>query len=161
MYELFMDLNANDRQLDFPILYGMARQGIVVYDPEDVKDIKLGEEGKKIRKTTKGMNGLDITPLFDTIISHVEPYPDLNDEPLQLQISALAYDDYIGRLGIGRVTKGIVRAGSTVAVAREDGRIEQRKINQVFVYRGLKRMAVEAAGGRRYRGGFQGIATYP
>lgn len=67
VYELFMDLNANDRQLDFPILYGMARQGIVVYDPEDVKDIKLGEEGKKIRKTTKGMNGLDITPLFDTI----------------------------------------------------------------------------------------------
>lgn len=145
VYELFMDLNANDRQLDFPILYGIARQGIVVYDPEDVKDIQLGEEGKKIRKTTKGMNGLDITPLFDTIISHVEPYPDLNDEPLQLQISALAYDDYIGRLGIGRVTKGIVRAGSTVAVAREDGRIEQRKINQVFVYRGLKRMAVEAA----------------
>ena len=145
VYELFMDLNANDKQLDFPILYGIARQGIVVYDPEDVKDIQLGEEAKKIKKSARGMNGMDITPLFDTIISHVEPYPDLNDEPLQLQISALAYDDYIGRLGIGRITKGRVKAGSVVAVAGEDGKIEQRKINQVFVYRGLKRVAVEQA----------------
>ncbi len=91
------------------------------------------------------MNGLDITPLFDTIIKHAKPYPDLNEEPLQLQISALAYDDYIGRLGIGRITKGIMKAGSTVAVAKGDGQIEQKKINQVFVYRGLKRMAVDQA----------------
>lgn len=145
VYELFMDLEANDEQLDFPILYGIARQGIVVYDPADVNDINIGEEEKKIKKSARGMNGLDITPLFETIIKHAAPYPDLNDEPLQLQISALAYDDYIGRLGIGRVTKGIVKAGSVVAVAKEDGKIEQRKINQVFVYRGLKRMAVEQA----------------
>ena len=91
------------------------------------------------------MKGLDITPLFDTIIKHADPYPDLNDQPLQLQISALAYDDYIGRLGIGRVTQGIVKAGSVVAVAKGDGSIEQKKINQVFVYRGLKRMAVDQA----------------
>ena len=145
VYELFMDLEANDQQLDFPILYGIARQGIVVYDPEDIRDIHVENNDVKIKKSAKGMNGLDITPLFDTIINHVAPYPDYNDEPLQLQISALAYDDYIGRLGIGRVTKGIVKAGSTVAVARGDGSIEQRKINQVFVYRGLKRMAVDQA----------------
>lgn len=145
VYELFMDLEANDRQLDFPILYGIARQGIVVYDPDDIKDIHVEAADTKIKKTAKGMNGLDITPLFETIIKHAEPYPDHNNEPLQLQISALAYDDYIGRLGIGRVTKGIVRAGSVVAVAGDDGQIKQRKINQVFVYRGLKRMAVEQA----------------
>ena len=145
VYELFMDLEANDEQLDFPILYGIARQGIVVYDPEEVKAIQIGEEDKKIKKSARGMNGLDITPLFETIVKHADPYPDFNEEPLQLQISALAYDDYIGRLGIGRVTKGIVKAGTTVAVAKEDGKIEQRKINQVFVYRGLKRMAVEQA----------------
>lgn len=145
VYELFMDLEANDEQLDFPILYGIARQGIVVYDPDDIKEIQVENENTKIKKTAKGMNGLDITPLFETIIRHAEPYPDYNDEPLQLQISALAYDDYIGRLGIGRVTKGIVKAGSTIAVAKGDGKIEQRKINQVFVYRGLKRMAVEQA----------------
>ena len=141
----FMDLDANDEQLDFPILYGIARQGIVVYDPEDIKNINVENDDThtKIKKSAKGMNGLDITPLFDTIINHVKPYPDRNEEPLQLQISALAYDDYIGRLGIGRVTKGIVKAGSVVAVAKGDGQIEQRKINQVFVYRGLKRMAVD------------------
>ena len=145
VYELFMDLEANDEQLDFPILYGIARQGIVVYDPEDVKDIAVEQGEEKIKKSAKGMKGLDITPLFDTIIKHARPYPDLNDEPLQLQISALAYDDYIGRLGIGRITKGVIKAGSVVAVAKGNGEIENKKINQVFVYRGLKRMAVDSA----------------
>lgn len=145
VYELFMDLDANDEQLDFPILYGIARQGIVVYDPADVKDIQVEAGQKKIKKSARGMNGLDITPLFDTIIKHVSPYPDYNEQPLQLQVSALAYDDYIGRLGIGRVTKGVVKAGSVVAVAKGDGQIEKRKINQVFVYRGLARMAVDQA----------------
>lgn len=145
VYELFMDLEANDEQLDFPILYGIARQGIVVYDPDDVKGISVEEGDAKIKKSAKGMQGLDITPLFDTIIKHTRPYPDRNEEPLQLQISALGYDDYIGRLGIGRITKGVIKAGSTVAVAKGDGQIEQKKINQVFVYRGLKRMAVDQA----------------
>ena len=145
VYELFMDLDANDEQLDFPILYGIARQGIVVYDPEDVKDISLQQGDSKIKKSAKGMNGLDITPLFDTITEHTEPYPDMDDKPLQLQISALAYDDYIGRLGIGRITQGIARSASQVAVAKGDGSIEMRKINQVFVYRGLKRVAVDEA----------------
>ena len=145
VYELFMDLEANDEQLDFPILYGIARQGIVVYDPDDVKGISVEEGDAKIKKSAKGMQGLDIMPLFDTIIKHTQPYPDRNAEPLQLQISALGYDDYIGRLGIGRITKGVIKAGSTVAVAKGDGQIEQKKINQVFVYRGLKRMAVDQA----------------
>lgn len=143
--ELFMDLNANDKQLEFPTLYGIARQGIVVYDPADVEAIQVGEGDAKIQKSAKGMSGLDITPLFETIIKHVDAYPDKNDEPLQLQISSLGYDDYIGRLGIGRVTKGVVKAGSTVAVAKGDGKIENRKINQVFVYRGLQRSAVDQA----------------
>lgn len=145
VYELFMDLDANDEQLDFPILYGIARQGIVVYDPKDVKGIQVEAGQEKIKKSARGMNGLDITPLFDTIIKHVSPYPDYNEQPLQLQVSALAYDDYIGRLGIGRITKGIIKAGSVVAVAKGDGEVEKRKINQVFVYRGLKRMAVDQA----------------
>lgn len=118
VYELFMDLNANDKQLDFPILYGIARQGIVVRDPGDVANIKVEQDGAKRSKNAKGENGLDITPLFDTIIEHCNPYPDLNNEPLQLQISALAYDDYIGRLGIGRITKGKLKAASQVGVCR-------------------------------------------
>lgn len=155
VYELFMDLEADDAQLDFPILYGIARQGIVVRDPEDVKGLTV-ESGAgqvdhagqpmKIKKSAKGMNGLDLTPLFETIIEHSEPYPqELSEAPLQLQISALAYDDYIGRLGIGRITKGTLKEAGRVSVVREGGAVEHRKINQVFVYRGLRRVAVEEA----------------
>ena len=91
-----MELEANDEQLDFPILYGIAKQGIAKFELED--------EGK------------DLTPLFDTIISHVKPYPNFDEEPLQFQISALGYDDYIGRLGIGRIYKGKVSRGQTVTL---------------------------------------------
>ncbi len=145
VYELFMDLEATDAQLDFPILYGIARQGIAVRDPKEVEHLEIGEGANKIKKSPGGLGGLDITPLFDTIIEHCKPYPDLNDEPLQFQVSTLAYDDYIGRLGIGRITKGTIREGQMVAVAKADGSIVQRKINQVFVYRGLKRTVVPEA----------------
>lgn len=125
VYELFMELDANDDQLDFPILYGVAKHGIAKAGLDD--------------------DGEDITPLFDTIINHVQPYPDYNDEPLQIQVSTLAYDDYIGRLGIGRIYKGTVRTGQVVSVCKADGSVVQRKINQVFVYKGLKRTAVDEA----------------
>lgn len=125
VYELFMELEANDEQLDFPILYGIAKQGIVQREMED--------------------EGTDLTPLFDTIISHVEAYPDRTEEPLQMQVSTLAYDDYIGRLGIGRIFKGKVQSGQAVSVVTGDGSVVSRKIGQIFVYRGLKRTSVEAA----------------
>ena len=143
--DLFIELGANDDQLDFPILYGIARQGIVVRDPADAAGISTEEGGTKLKHTPAGFGGLDITPLFETIIEHCEPYPDLREKPLQLQVSTLGYDDYIGRLGIGRITQGVLKAGETVAVAKEDGSIVQRKVNQVFVYRGLKRVAVDEA----------------
>ncbi len=147
VYELFMDLEANDDQLDFPILYGIARQGIAVRDPKEIEGIEImGEGGQKIKKSPKGFGKFDLTPLFDTIIEHCKPYPDRDGEPLQFQVSTLAYDDYIGRLGIGRITRGKIREGQQVAVCKEDGEVVMRKVNQVFVYRGLKRMAVQEAG---------------
>ncbi len=145
VYELFMDLEANDEQLDFPILYGIARQGIAVLDPADVESLNVGEGEAKIKKSPAGLNGFDLTPLFETIIDHCNPYPDLEREPLQFQVSTLGYDDYIGRLGIGRITKGTIKEGQTVTVAKADGSLVQRKVNQVFVYRGLKRTAVPEA----------------
>ena len=146
VYELFMDLDANDEQLDFPILYGIARQGICVRDPEEVKDlVLLAPDGGKLGHTPEGFGGFDITPLFETIIDHCKPYPDKREEPLQLQVSTLAYDDYIGRLGIGRVTQGVIKEAQQVAVAKADGSIENCKINQVFTYRGLKRTSVPQA----------------
>ena len=145
VYELFMDLEANDEQLDFPILYGIARQGIAVTDPKEVEEINIAEGENKIKKSPSGFGGLNINPLFETIIKHCKPYEDLNEEPLQLQISSLGYDDYIGRLGIGRITKGTIREAQSVVVAKENGDLVQRKINQVFQYIGLKRVAVTSA----------------
>ncbi len=147
VYELFMDLEANDKQLDFPILYGIARQGIVVYDPKEVEGLEIGTGENKIRKNTAGGWGdLNINPLFETIVKHCESYPDRDNEPLQFQVSSLGYDDYIGRLGIGRITRGKIKEGETVTVCQSSGETVQRKINQVFVYRGLKRTPVPEAG---------------
>jgi len=125
-YELFMDLNATDEQLDFPILYGVAKKGIAQEEMES--------------------ESLDLSPLFDKIISYVPAYKDFDDEPLQMQVSSLAYDDYIGRLGIGRVYKGKIRSGQAVSICKTDGSVSTGKINQVFVYKGLKRTPVEEAG---------------
>ena len=146
VYELFMDLEANDDQLDFPILYGIARQGIAVNDPSEVEGIQIGEGETKIRKSPKGYGGLNIEPLLECITKHCDPYPDTDDEPLQLQVSTLAYDDYIGRLGIGRITRGTIKEAQMVSVTRGDGSVTKNKINQIFVYRGLSRTVTPQAG---------------
>ncbi len=146
VYELFMDLEANDRQLDFPILYGIARQGIVVRDPAEAENVNVQSGNSKVRKNTAGgQGGLSIKPLFETILEHCDVYPDRTEEPLQLQVSTLGYDDYIGRLGIGRITRGTIKEGQTVAVTKDDGTVKNCRINQVFTYRGLKRTAVKEA----------------
>ncbi len=125
VYELFIDLEANDSQLDFPILYGVAKEGIA--------QINLDDDSKNLE------------PLFKTIIDHVPPYSDLSQEPLQLQISSLAYDDYVGRLGIGRLFKGVIKPGMNVHVVDYHGNVYPHKINQVYTYIGMKRVSVEAA----------------
>ncbi|MDO4351937.1 MAG: translational GTPase TypA [Clostridia bacterium] len=146
VYELFMDLEANDKQLDFPILYGIARQGIVVRDPAEAENINVQSGDNKVRKNTAGgQGGLSIKPLFETILEHCDIYPDRTAEPLQLQVSTLGYDDYIGRLGIGRITRGVIKEGQIVAVTKDDGTVKNCKVNQVFTYRGLKRTAVKEA----------------
>ena len=125
VYELFLDLNATDEQLDFPILYGIAREGIVQYDMKTPSD--------------------NIEPLFETILSHCEPYPDLDEEPLQMQVSALAYDEYIGRLGIGRIYQGTLHAQQPIAVCDDKGNVRNKQTSQIFVYKGLTRVSVEEA----------------
>ena len=125
VYDLFLDLAANDDQLDFPILYGIARQGIVRYNPGDSNN--------------------DINPLFETIVNHVEPYPDLTSEPLQMQVSALQYDDYIGRIGVGRVYSGIIKQNNMISVCNNNGKKENRRIANLYNYQGLKRTAVAEA----------------
>jgi GTP-binding protein len=123
--DLFIDLNATDEQLEFPIVYGVAREGIAKVDLE--------------KEST------DLTPLFETIQSHVSVYPDLDHEPLQMQISSLAYDEYIGRLGIGRIFKGTLKLGQSVVVINREGQEVRGKITKLYVNEGLKRREVTEA----------------
>ena len=125
VYELFLDLNATEEQLDFPILYGIARDGIVQYDMDTPSD--------------------SIEPLFETILRHCDTYPDLDEEPLQMQVSALAYDEYIGRLGIGRIYQGTLRAQESIIVCDDKGNERTKQTSQIFVYKGLTRVSVEEA----------------
>lgn len=128
VYELFLDLNANDEQLDFPILYGIAKQGIVQ------KDLNTPSE--------------NIEPLFETILEHCQAYPDNDEKDLQVQVSALDYDEYIGRLGIGRVYNGVLKEGQNIVVCDSDGNVRNAQIGQLFIYRGLSKARVkEAASG--------------
>jgi GTP-binding protein len=124
-FDLFVELGATDEQLDFPILYGMAKQGIAKYTMDD--------------------DSKDLTPLFETLTKHVPEYPYTKEDGFVLQVSSLAYDDYVGRLGIGRIIQGTFKASSQYALARRDGTIKKLKVNQVFVNEGLKRVEVEEA----------------
>ena len=125
VYDLFLDLNATDDQLDFPILYGVAKEGRVQYDLETPSD--------------------NIEPLFKTILKHCDVYPDLHDEPVRMQVSALAYDEYIGRLGIGRIYQGTLSAGGKYIRTNADGTMKNETLSSLFVYKGLSRTPVQEA----------------
>lgn len=124
-FDLFCELGANDEQLDFKILYGIAKEGIAKYEETD--------------------DNKDIKPLLDTIIETTKPFEGNEKDPLQLQISSLDYDEYIGRLGIGRINKGKIKVGETIAIAKNDGNITKEKIAKMFVYEGIKRKEVTEA----------------
>ena len=124
-FNLFMELGATDEQLDFPILYGSARSGYAIYN--------MGDEGK------------DLTPLFETIVNNTKVFEGNENDPLQLQVCQLAYDDYIGRLGIGRINKGKIKAGETVSLATNEGKVESFRVTKLFVNEGIKRVEVPVA----------------
>lgn len=124
-FNLFMELGATDEQLDFPILYGSARSGYAIYN--------MGDEGR------------DLTPLFETIVNNTNVFEGNENDPLQLQVCQLAYDDYIGRLGIGRINKGKIKAGEVVSLATNDGRVESFRVSKLFVNEGIKRVEVNTA----------------
>lgn len=125
-FELFMELNATDQQLDFPIVYGVARDGKASLDLDNI--------------------GESIEPLLDVVINHVEPYKgDINDN-LQMQVSQLDYDSFIGRLGIGRVTKGMIKNGETVTLCRNGSdKVETFRISKLFISEGIRRREVNEA----------------
>ena len=124
-FDLFCELGANNEQLDFKILYGIARDGIAKYEENDDNN--------------------DITPLLDTIIETTAPFEGNENDPLQFQISSLDYDDYIGRLGIGRINKGKIKTGQMVTIVKNDGSIVKEKITKMFVNEGIKKKEVTEA----------------
>ena len=126
-FDLFMELNANDEQLDFPIVYGVARDG------------KAG-----LTSNVDEMN--DISPILDVILEQCEPYKGSESDSLQLQICQLDYDSFIGRLGIGRITKGMIKQGETVSLCRNNSdKIDSFRITKLFVEEGINRKEVNEA----------------
>ena len=124
-FDLFDRLGATDEQLDFPIVYASALNGYA----GDNADIREG----------------DMTPLFETIVEHVRP-PDVDiDGPLQLQVSSLDYDTYVGLLGIGRISRGTLRANASVSVVAPDHSFRRARVLELFGFHGLKRQKVESA----------------
>ena len=124
-FDLFCELGATDEQLDFKIIYGTAREGVAKYELEDESD--------------------SIEPLLETIVNNIKPYKGSENDNLQLQISALGYDDYIGTLGIGRVTKGVIKTGEAVTLIKNNGDVENFRITKLYVNEGIKKKEVDTA----------------
>ncbi|MGM0496052.1 MAG: translational GTPase TypA [Bacillota bacterium] len=118
-FDMFVELGATDEQLDFPIVYGVAKEGIAIDEIEGKSE--------------------NLDPLFRVLLNHVKPYPDNSDEPLILQVSKLDYDDYLGRLGTGRITRGKVELGKTYYLSKRDKSIVKVKITNLFVNEGLSK----------------------
>ena len=126
VYSLYIDLGANDAQVEFPVLYAISREGKAAPSLETP--------------------GTDLRPLFEAILEHITP-PEVGEgDALQILVDNLDYDDYVGRLGIGRVHAGRVAPNMPVSVIREGGRIEQGRIVKVYGFQGLKRIELADAG---------------
>ena len=124
--ELFMDLNATDEQLDFKVVFASGKNGFAKINLED--------------------EDVDMKPLFQTIINTVPAPSGSSEEPLQLLVSNIDYDEYTGRIGIGRIERGTLKNGQQVALCKKDGTIQNVKIGKLFTYSGLNRVEAQEAG---------------
>lgn len=123
--ELLIELGADIEQLDFPVVYTSAING---------------QSGTELNNLVN-----DMTPLFESIIENIEDAPQDVDAPLQMQISLLDYNDYVGRIGIGRINTGSVKVGQTVALCRNDGSVENFRVTKLFSFSGLNKIEVDSA----------------
>ncbi|HEX5787195.1 MAG TPA: translational GTPase TypA [Woeseiaceae bacterium] len=125
-FDLFDRLGASDAQLDFPVIYASALHGYAGTEP--------------------GVRSGDVTPLLESITRHVPPPEVSLDGPLQLQVSSLDYNPYVGVLGIGRITRGRARANSAISLVRRDGSVQPARLMHLYGFHGLERIPVEEAG---------------
>ncbi|HYX40600.1 MAG TPA: EF-Tu/IF-2/RF-3 family GTPase, partial [Pyrinomonadaceae bacterium] len=125
IYELFIDLDATDEQIEFPILYAISRDGVAKKN--------LTDDSNNLR------------PLFDQIVETIPAPRALRTDALQLLVANLDYNEYVGRLAIGRIFSGEIATGDTVAIIRRDGTQTKTRVSQLYIFEGLKREAVERA----------------
>lgn len=125
VFDLFVELGADDDQCDFTTLYASGLQGFVKEELDD--------------------EGVDMQPLFEAIIHHVPPPAGDVDKPLQLQVTTLDYSDYLGRIVIGRIHNGVLKAGQQAALIKEDGKIVKAKISKLMGFKGLARVELPEA----------------
>ncbi len=125
VFDLFVELGANDEQLDFPIIYASAREGFARYEPEETN--------------------VDMVPLFETIINHVDAPKGYIDMPFQMLITTLDSNEYVGKIAIGKIERGRVKKNSQVAVINQEGKIVNTKVSNLYVYNGLKKIETEEA----------------
>ena len=125
--ELFIELGADDDQLDFPVIYASALNGTS----------SLSDDPAEQEHT--------MAPIFDTIIEHIPAPVDNSDEPLQFQVSLLDYNEYVGRIGIGRVFRGKIAVGDQVALMKLDGSVKKFRVTKLFGFFGLKRLEIQEA----------------
>jgi GTP-binding protein len=125
VFELFDSLGATDEQLDFPVIYASALNGVAGLEADELAD--------------------DMTPLFEAIVEHVEPPKVDTEGPFQMQISALDYNSYVGVIGVGRITRGTAKVNQQVKVIDAEGKVRSGKLQKVMGYLGLERVEVETA----------------
>jgi GTP-binding protein len=125
IYDLFIDLDATDEQIDFPVLYAVSRDGVAKKE--------LADESRSLR------------PLFEEIVRTIPPPREVRDDALQLLVANLDYNEYIGRLAIGRIFSGEIAQGETVAVVRRDKTVEKIRVKELYAFEGLKRDSIERA----------------
>lgn len=125
VFELFLELGATENQLDFPIIYASAKDGWARREVED--------------------NGNTMEPLFETIINHIAPPNCSPENPFQMLVANLEHDNYLGRYAVGRINRGVLSQGETVAVIRHDGTMVKGKVGKIFTFNGLKKTEVQRA----------------
>ncbi|MBR6563825.1 MAG: translational GTPase TypA [Clostridia bacterium] len=123
--DLFIELGADEEQIEFPVVFASGRDGYASFSP----DIK----------------GEDMRPLFDAIVKEIDPPEGDKQAPLQVLFTNIEYDEYLGPIGVGRVLRGTINAGQTVSLCHKDGTFNNLKIARLFMYKGLKRVEVETA----------------
>jgi len=126
IYELFLDLDATDEQIEFPILYAVSRDGTAKRKLED--------------------QSANLQPLFEQIVESIPAPRELRTDALQLLVANLDYNDYVGRLAIGRIFSGEIKIGDQIAVVKPDRSLQKTRVSQLYVFEGLKREPVERAG---------------